>query len=188
VAESGFLRYAKRVWALSSDFESASRTRPLVLGPSYRRGERALQRKDARFVGGMIGSETKAAKLRSRLNARGVDASRLASPIGLFKAGKHPAEVAVSAVTQLLQAVSPRCPLNRGKLDVVQQRPVRCHSFAQLRNLRAEITIGTAVPDPRQPTSAASAPSGCRTPSRTVGSTKPANMDIAMAIENKSHA
>jgi xanthine/CO dehydrogenase XdhC/CoxF family maturation factor len=39
----------------------------------------------------MNGSETKAAKLRSRLNARGVDASRLASPIGLFKAGKHPA-------------------------------------------------------------------------------------------------
>jgi xanthine dehydrogenase accessory factor len=64
--------------------------------------ERALQRKDARFVG-MIGSDTKAAKLRSRLNARGVDASRLVSPIGLFKAGKHPAEVAVSAVAQLLQ-------------------------------------------------------------------------------------
>jgi xanthine dehydrogenase accessory factor len=64
--------------------------------------ERALQRKDARFVG-MIGSETKAAKLRSRLKTRGIDASRLVSPIGLFKAGKHPAEVAVSAVAQLLQ-------------------------------------------------------------------------------------
>jgi len=63
--------------------------------------ERALQRKDARFVG-MIGSETKAAKLRLRLNARGIDASRLISPIGLFKAGKHPAEVAVSTVAQLL--------------------------------------------------------------------------------------
>jgi len=64
--------------------------------------ERALQRKDALFVG-MIGSETKAAKLRLRLNARGIDASRLVSPIGLFKAGKHPAEVAVSAVAQILQ-------------------------------------------------------------------------------------
>ena len=63
--------------------------------------ERALRRKDARFVG-MIGSETKAAKLRSRVAARCVDASRLVSPIGLFKAGKHPAEVAVSAVAQLL--------------------------------------------------------------------------------------
>jgi len=71
--------------------------------------ERALRRKDARFVG-MIGSETKAAKLRSRLRARGVDASGLASPIGLIKAGKHPAEVAVSAVAQLLrerQGVAP---------------------------------------------------------------------------------
>jgi xanthine dehydrogenase accessory factor len=63
--------------------------------------ERALQRKDARFVG-MIGSETKAAKLRSRLKGHAIDASRLVSPIGLFKAGKHPAEVAVSTVAQLL--------------------------------------------------------------------------------------
>jgi xanthine dehydrogenase accessory factor len=71
--------------------------------------ERALQRKDARFVG-MIGSQTKAAKLRLRLKQRGIDASRLVSPIGLIKAGKHPAEVAVSAVAQLLrerQGVAP---------------------------------------------------------------------------------
>jgi xanthine dehydrogenase accessory factor len=72
--------------------------------------ERALLRKDAGFVG-MIGSETKAAKLRARLGARGVDASRLVSPIGLFKAGKHPAEVAVSAVAQLLQLrATSSCP------------------------------------------------------------------------------
>jgi xanthine dehydrogenase accessory factor len=63
---------------------------------------RALQRTDARFVG-LIGSETKAAKFRSRLKARGIDPLRLVSPIGLFKAGKHPAEVAVSAVAQVLQ-------------------------------------------------------------------------------------
>jgi xanthine dehydrogenase accessory factor len=63
---------------------------------------RALQRTDARFVG-LIGSDTKAARFRSRLKARGIDGSRLVSPIGLFKAGKHPAEVAVSAVAQLLE-------------------------------------------------------------------------------------
>jgi xanthine dehydrogenase accessory factor len=66
---------------------------------------RALQRTDTRFVG-LIGSETKAAKFRSRLRARGIDPSRLVSPIGLIKAGKHPAEVAISAVAQLLQVRS----------------------------------------------------------------------------------
>ena len=64
--------------------------------------ERALRRTDARFVG-LIGSQTKAAKFRSRLRARGVDAARLVSPVGLFKGGKHPAEVAVSIVAQLLE-------------------------------------------------------------------------------------
>jgi xanthine dehydrogenase accessory factor len=63
---------------------------------------RVLQRKDFGFLG-LIGSKTKAAKFRSGLKARGIDASRLVSPIGLFKAGKHPVEVAVSAVAQLLQ-------------------------------------------------------------------------------------
>ena len=64
--------------------------------------ERALLRPDARFVG-LIGSETKAAKFRAALARRGIDASKLVSPIGLFKGGKHPAEVAVSAVAQILQ-------------------------------------------------------------------------------------
>jgi xanthine dehydrogenase accessory factor len=68
--------------------------------------ERALRRSDARYVG-MIGSETKAARLRSRLRSRGLDAARLVSPIGLFKGGKHPAEVAVSAVAQLLKQREP---------------------------------------------------------------------------------
>jgi xanthine dehydrogenase accessory factor len=66
---------------------------------------RALKRTDARFVG-LIGSETKAAKFRSRLKQRGLseqELKRLVSPIGLFKAGKHPAEVAVSAVAQILE-------------------------------------------------------------------------------------
>ena len=63
--------------------------------------ERILKRNDVRFVG-LIGSETKAAKFRARLKARGIDASRLVCPIGILKAGKHPAEVAVSVAAQLI--------------------------------------------------------------------------------------
>jgi xanthine dehydrogenase accessory factor len=63
--------------------------------------ERVLRRNDFAFLG-LIGSQTKAAKFHSRLKAKGIDSSRLACPVGLFKAGKHPAEVAVSAVAQLL--------------------------------------------------------------------------------------
>jgi xanthine dehydrogenase accessory factor len=63
--------------------------------------ERVLRRKDYGFLG-LIGSETKAAKFRARLKARGIDPSALVCPIGLIKSGKHPAEVAVSAVAQLL--------------------------------------------------------------------------------------
>jgi xanthine dehydrogenase accessory factor len=64
--------------------------------------ERVLKRNDVAFLG-LIGSETKAAKFRARLNAKGIDSSRLVCPVGLFKAGKHPAEVAISAVAQLLE-------------------------------------------------------------------------------------
>jgi xanthine dehydrogenase accessory factor len=63
--------------------------------------ERVLRRNDVAFLG-LIGSETKAAKFRLRLQQRGISSERLVCPIGLFKAGKHPAEVAVSAVAQLL--------------------------------------------------------------------------------------
>ena len=66
--------------------------------------ERILRRKDYKFLG-LIGSETKAAKFRNRLRQRGFTEQQLntlVSPIGLFKSGKHPAEVAVSAVAQLL--------------------------------------------------------------------------------------
>lgn len=73
--------------------------------------ERILRRGDAAFLG-LIGSQTKAAKFRARLRQRGFgDAAlaRLTCPIGLFKGGKHPAEVAVAAVAQLLEirAASP---------------------------------------------------------------------------------
>ena len=64
--------------------------------------ERVLRRGDFSFLG-LIGSHTKAAKFRARLRARGLDPTPLVCPIGLFKAGKHPAEVAVSAVAQLLE-------------------------------------------------------------------------------------
>jgi xanthine dehydrogenase accessory factor len=63
--------------------------------------ERVLRRNDVAFLG-LIGSQTKAAKFRLRLQQREISSERLVCPIGLFKAGKHPAEVAVSAVAQLL--------------------------------------------------------------------------------------
>ena len=91
--------------------------------------ERALQRNDARFVG-MIGSDTKAAKARSRLKARGIDASKLISPIGLFKAGKHPAEVAVLAVAQLLQERL-RTPGSSG--EVITDQSSNCQSSTSSR-------------------------------------------------------
>ena len=64
--------------------------------------ERVLRRRDAAFLG-LIGSATKAAKFRLRLARKGRSAEELVCPIGLFKAGKHPAEIAVSAVAQLLE-------------------------------------------------------------------------------------
>ena len=64
--------------------------------------ERVLGRNDVAFLG-LIGSATKAAKFHARLKAKGIDSSRLQCPIGLVKAGKHPAEVAVSVVAQLLE-------------------------------------------------------------------------------------
>ena len=75
--------------------------------------ERALRRNDFAFLG-LIGSATKAAKFRARLTAKGLDPARLVCPIGLAKAGKHPAEVAVSAVAQLValsaqESQYPRC-------------------------------------------------------------------------------
>ena len=66
--------------------------------------EHVLKRNDYRFVG-LIGSETKAAKFRARLRQKKFSEEQigaLISPIGLFKSGKHPAEVAVSVVAQLL--------------------------------------------------------------------------------------
>jgi xanthine dehydrogenase accessory factor len=68
--------------------------------------ERILRRGDAAFVG-LIGSQTKAAKFRSRLLQKNLAVDRLVCPIGLFKGGKHPAEVALSAVAQIL-ASAPR--------------------------------------------------------------------------------
>ena len=78
--------------------------------------ERVLGRNDVAFLG-LIGSETKAAKFRLRLRQRGISPDRLVCPIGLFKAGKHPAEVAVSAVAQLL-ARQAQMPI-RGALEGV---------------------------------------------------------------------
>ena len=71
--------------------------------------ERVLRRNDVAFLG-LIGSETKGAKFRARLKAKNIDCSKLTCPLGLFKAGKHPAEVAVSAVAQLLALASRAFP------------------------------------------------------------------------------
>ena len=68
--------------------------------------ERVLRRDDYAFLG-LIGSQTKAAKFRARLRQKGMSEEKLkslVSPIGLFKGGKHPAEVAVSALAQILEA------------------------------------------------------------------------------------
>ena len=67
--------------------------------------ERVLRRNDYRFLG-LIGSETKAAKFKARLARKGLAPERLVCPIGLIKAGKHPAEVAVSVAAQLTVVAS----------------------------------------------------------------------------------
>jgi xanthine dehydrogenase accessory factor len=70
--------------------------------------EAILRRGDFAYLG-LIGSQTKAAKFKARLRRRGLreeQLERLTSPIGLFKSGKHPAAVAVSAVAQLLEIVA----------------------------------------------------------------------------------
>lgn len=78
--------------------------------------EHVLLRNDFAFLG-LIGSQTKAAKFRQRLKRKGLSderLERLVCPIGLYKGGKHPAEVAVSAVAQLIslqsvaQSIRPR--------------------------------------------------------------------------------
>ncbi len=63
--------------------------------------ERVLRRGDYAFLG-LIGSETKAAKFKLRLRRKDLSTDRLVCPIGLVKADKHPAAVAVSVVAQLL--------------------------------------------------------------------------------------
>ena len=64
--------------------------------------ERILRRNDVAFCG-LIGSDTKAAKFRARLQRKELSTDRLVCPIGVVKAGKHPAEIAVSVVAQLLE-------------------------------------------------------------------------------------
>ncbi len=69
--------------------------------------ERILKRGDFAYLG-LIGSQTKAAKFRARLKARGLDASRMVSPLGLVHGVKHPAAVAVSVAAQLLEVAARR--------------------------------------------------------------------------------
>lgn len=66
----------------------------------------AIRRNDCDYIG-MIGSDTKAKRFRTRLAHRGVESShieRLISPIGLLDVpGKEPINVAVSISAQLMQ-------------------------------------------------------------------------------------
>jgi xanthine dehydrogenase accessory factor len=68
--------------------------------------ETALKRDDFRYIG-LIGSATKRARFLKRLKARGLgetELARLTCPIGIEGAGgKHPAEIAIAVVAQLLQ-------------------------------------------------------------------------------------
>jgi xanthine dehydrogenase accessory factor len=72
----------------------------------YRLAAAAL-RSRARFVG-LIGSRTKRARFLSRLAADGIDAARLACPIGLpGLRGKEPEVIAISTLAQLLMLRNP---------------------------------------------------------------------------------
>jgi xanthine dehydrogenase accessory factor len=72
--------------------------------------ETALRRKDMAFVG-MIGSDTKARRFKTRLAHREFqqqDIQRLVSPVGVLDIpGKRPIEVAVSMAAQLIQLLEP---------------------------------------------------------------------------------
>lgn len=72
--------------------------------------EAALRRDDMHFVG-MIGSETKARRFKTRLahrNYQQATIQRLVSPVGILDIpGKRPIEVAVSMAAQLIQLLEP---------------------------------------------------------------------------------
>jgi len=72
--------------------------------------ETSLKRLELDFVG-MIGSDTKARRFRTRLehkNYQHQDIQRLVSPVGLLTIpGKRPIEVAVSMAAQLIQLLEP---------------------------------------------------------------------------------
>jgi xanthine dehydrogenase accessory factor len=72
--------------------------------------EAALGRADLAFVG-MIGSDTKARRFKTRLAHKGIPVEqiqRLISPVGLLDIpGKRPIEVAVSMAAQLMQLLEP---------------------------------------------------------------------------------
>lgn len=73
--------------------------------------ETALARQDMAFVG-MIGSDTKARRFKTRLQHKdwsAQDIQRLVSPVGLLEIpGKRPIEVAVSMAAQIIQLLEPQ--------------------------------------------------------------------------------
>ena len=73
--------------------------------------EAVLRRGDFAYLG-LIGSDTKSARIRARLAAKGIDAAtldRMVSPIGLpGLKGKEPAVIAASVAVDLLQRLECR--------------------------------------------------------------------------------
>jgi len=62
----------------------------------------ALQKGGFAYLG-LIGSDTKAARFKKRLQAAGLDTSRLTCPIGIEGInGKHPREIAIAVAAELL--------------------------------------------------------------------------------------
>ena len=74
--------------------------------------ERALERKNFAFLG-LIGSERKWSGFRKRLRARGVSEEKITSitcPIGLSRASKDPAGIALSTAAQLVDVIETGIP------------------------------------------------------------------------------
>ncbi len=79
------------------------------------------------FVG-VIGSQSKATRLRRELVDAGIDSMRLDfhCPVGLPLGTNHPAEIAVSIAAQLLQVRDAQVPLERATFCAIEISPKSC--------------------------------------------------------------
>ncbi|MFQ3198351.1 MAG: xanthine dehydrogenase accessory factor [Paraglaciecola sp.] len=104
----------------------------------YELVEAALKRPDLPYIG-MIGSDTKAKRFKTRISARVPDINapqRLVSPIGLPDVpGKRPIEVAVSIAAQLIQLLN-----NEDMHDHDERKTLTAHKENQSLTRPAAIT------------------------------------------------